>query len=344
MDVMLSSVLGYNERDDDRNVVRLPAGESRPLLFPALDAVRRVPVRAPRCLVRKAGDDLRHVPRGEPHGGAHPHDPLQLVVRHVVEQPVRAHHHDVAFLGRDLAHLRVAGRRAAAGARGVELQGAVEVVLLRSREAQEPAVAEHGEAAIADVRPPQRPARQREDDGRRRRGGAQRDSRLVRALQEREGADVRTRRGGHHLQEGVLHEAIRERAGVHASPAVRADAVRHAEDAVLGVPEVRILVVVLEVPRLELHPQAPPRRIVVAALRGFAITVFARREQGAGEARDLVVPAGFGQGQDTAPDAERVPEGVRDSLVDLAEGFLPDHLLHLGSFRFSVFSTRSVGR
>jgi hypothetical protein len=101
--VCSSVLLLYNDEcHDNRNVVWLPTGGSRPSLFPARDAVRRVFVGAPpRRLVSKA----RHVLGRQPHRIAHLHDSLQLIIQHYCRKsPSSAHHHHVTFHRRDLSH------------------------------------------------------------------------------------------------------------------------------------------------------------------------------------------------------------------------------------------------
>jgi hypothetical protein len=56
---------------------------------------------------RRAGDDVRHVLRREAELCAHLHGALQLLVEHVVEQPIRPGHHDVAGPHRESPHQRI---------------------------------------------------------------------------------------------------------------------------------------------------------------------------------------------------------------------------------------------
>ena len=94
-----------------------------------------------------------------------------------------------------------------------------------------------------DVRPLQSVAAERQDHGRRRPGTP---DAVVSSLAHSSSAQGQTRALGSSpttSAEALCHETAAEGASVHAVLHVRADAVRHAEDAGLGVPEVRVVVV-----------------------------------------------------------------------------------------------------
>uniref|UniRef100_A0A804U8P3 Uncharacterized protein n=1 Tax=Zea mays TaxID=4577 RepID=A0A804U8P3_MAIZE len=260
-------------RDDDRDVVFLSATPRQPVYLHVSHTERRACPFVLGYPVGDARDNVRHVLGREAQVGAHPHGALELPVVHVVKQPVRPDDYDVAVpRRRHAAHLGVVE----AAAFGAQLVRVVEAALLLHRTADDLAASEHGEGAVADVRPRERRAVERQDDGRGRPRRFIRGRFLVRPLQHLLGAEAAEPPAslGHALRrrQGVRHESSCERAGVHAIVPVPADTVRDADDAGLGVPEVRVLAVQREDACRPVHLQSGSARPRVRRSRAASVT------------------------------------------------------------------------